>query len=68
MKKNYSRYIYAARQSYKAMEINNIGFVRGSHNLTDGLTKPKVQAALYKLLATAYHEPKVEQWIIRSHR
>ena len=58
--------VYASRQAYKALGTSNIGFVRSSHNLADGLTKPKVQAALYKLLTTAYHEPKVEQWIIRD--
>ena len=58
--------IYAARQAYKAKEINNIGFVRNLHSLAVGLTKPEVQAALQKLLAAAYHKPQVEQWIIRS--
>ena len=53
--------IYAARQAYEAQEISNIGFVRSSHNLADGLTKYKIQAALYQLLKTAYHELKVEQ-------
>ena len=58
--------IYAARQVYEAQEISNIVLVRSSHNLADGLTKPKVQAALDQLLTTAYHKPKVEQWIIRD--
>ena len=58
--------IYAARKAYKALEISNIGFVRSSHSLANGLTKPKVQAALYELLKTAHHEPKVEKWIIRD--
>ena len=33
-------YIYSARQAYKAREIKNTGFVRGSCNLADGFTKP----------------------------
>ena len=53
--------IYAARQAYKVQEISCISFVRSSHNLADGLTKPKVQAALYQLVPTAYHKPNVEQ-------
>ena len=32
--------IHAARQAYKSQEVINIGFVRRSHNLVDGLTKP----------------------------
>ena len=36
----------AARKAYKAQEISNIGFVRSSHSLADGLTKLKVQAEL----------------------
>ena len=39
--------MYAARKPYKAQEINNIGFVRTSRNLVDGLTKPEVQETLY---------------------
>ena len=58
--------VYSARHEYRAREIKNIGFVRSSHNIADELTKPKVKAALYKLLKTAYHELKVEHWIIRS--
>ena len=53
--------IYAARQVYKALEISNFELVRSSRSLADRLTKPKVQAALYIPLITAYHEPKVEQ-------
>ena len=63
---NYAWYIYAAQQAYKAQEISNIGFVRSSHSLDDGISKPTVQAALYQLLNTAHHKPKVEQWIIRD--
>ena len=32
--------ICTTRQAYKAQERSNIGFVRNSHNLADGLTKP----------------------------
>ena len=60
--------VYAAQQAHKAKEISTIGFVRSSHKLADGLTKPKVQAALYQLLKTAYHKPKDEQKIIRGPR
>ena len=58
--------IYAARQAYKEQEISNTDFVRSSYNLADGLSKPMLQAALCQLLTTAYHDSKVEQWIIRD--
>ena len=57
--------IHAARQAYQAKEISNIGFVRSSDNLADGLTKQKMQAELFKLLQHAKHTVKCEQWIIR---
>ena len=44
--------IYKARQAYKAQGITNIVFIRNSHNLADGLSKPKAQAELYQLLTT----------------
>ena len=59
---------YAPRKANKAQEIRNIGFVRSSYKLADVLTKPKVKAALSQLLSTAYHQPMVEQWIIRDPR
>ena len=58
--------IHTARQAYQAREISNIGFVRSSDNLADGLTKPKMQKALYNLLRTATHTPVCEQWILRD--
>ena len=58
--------IHAALQAYKAQEKSNIGFVRSSHSPADGLIKPKVQAEIYKLLATAHHKLKVQYWIIRN--
>ena len=58
--------MYAARQAYNDLEIINIGFVRNSYNLATGLTKPKLQAALFELLITVHHEPRVEQCIYRD--
>ena len=34
--------IYALRKSYKMQEIENIGFVKASYNLANGLPKPKM--------------------------
>ena len=59
--------IHTARQAYQSREISNIGFVRSSDNLADGLTKPKMQKAIFHLLQTASHTPVREQWIIRDN-
>ena len=48
--------IYATKQAYKAQEINNARFIRRSRNLTDRLSKPRIEAALYQLLKTANNE------------
>ena len=58
--------IHTARQAYQSREISNIGFVRSSDNLADGLTKAKMQKALFNLLQTASHRPVCEQWILRD--
>ena len=58
--------IVAAREGYASGEISNIGFVRSDKNLADGLTKPKMQAAIFECMSTAKHIPAVEQWIIRD--
>ena len=58
--------IHTARQAYQSREISNIGFVRSSDNLADGLTKPNMQKAIFHLLQTASHTPVCKQWIIRD--
>lgn len=60
--------INAARQAYLSKEISNIGFVRSSDNLADGLTKEKMQGALCQLLKTSKHTVRCEQWIMRRYR
>ncbi len=57
--------VHAAREGYKTREISNIGFVRSSENLADGLTKAKMQKALFKLLKSGRHSVECEQWILR---
>ena len=59
--------IHSARQAYRAFEISNIGFVRSSNNIADGLTKPKLQKELLNLLQSASHTPVCEQWILRNN-
>ena len=58
--------IYAARQAYKVHEISNIGFVRLSNNVANGLTKSKMQAALHKSITNGKHRIQEQQWIIRD--
>ena len=57
--------IHAAREGYKKREISNIGFVRSSANLADGLTKEKMQKDLFHLLKSGKHIVQYEQWILR---
>ena len=58
--------MYAVQKAYIEQEITDIGLVGSSYNLIDGLTKPHIKTALYQLLTKAYHNPKVEQCIIRD--
>ena len=57
--------IAAAREGFRDRVISDIGFVRSSHNLADGLTKPMQQASLQKVLKSGTIDIDVEQWIIR---
>ena len=58
--------IHTAQQAYQSRQISNIGFVRSSDNLADGLTKPKMQKAIFNPLQTASHRQVCEQWILRD--
>ena len=58
--------IHAAREAYETKTISNIGFVSSSFNLSDGFTKPKMQASLLKAMRDARIELTVDQWILRS--
>ena len=59
--------IHVAQHAYKLHEISNIGFVRGNHNLADGLTKASMHGAQYRLITIERHEIEAEQWIVRDH-
>ena len=58
--------IAAAREGFRDKVISDIGFVRSSQNLADGLTKPMAQASLRVVLSTGFLDVKPEQWIIRN--
>ncbi len=57
--------IAAAREGFRDKVISDIGFVRSSHNLADGLTKSMSQAALQRVVSNGSLRVEPEQWIIR---
>lgn len=58
--------IAAAREGSRDKVISDIGFVRSSQNIADGLTKSMTQAALRDAISTGNLDVRPEQWIIRS--
>ena len=58
--------IAAAREGFKDKTISDIGFVRSSQNIADGLTKAMQQRALQTVLTNVFLSVTPEQWIIRN--
>ena len=58
--------IAAAREGFREKLISDIGFVRSSFNVADGLTKPMQQRSLQAVLMTGRLDVNPEQWIIRN--
>ena len=58
--------IEAAREGFMEKRISDIGFVRSSCNVADGLTKPMQQRSLQAVLMTGKLDMNLEQWIIRN--
>ena len=58
--------IPAASEGFCYNLILDIGFVRSSQNIEDGLTKPMAQATLRITLSTGIMDIKPEKWIIRN--
>ena len=58
--------IAAACEGFKDHLISEIGFVRSSSNIADGLTKSISQAALQDVLRTGKYCVRAEQWIVRN--
>lgn len=56
--------IHSIRIANQSHKISNIGFVRSSENIADGLTKPRVQNALLSLLRIGKHKSNCELWIL----
>lgn len=60
--------IAAAREGFRDKVISDIGFVRSSKNVADGLTKAMSQAMLQTVIVTRRLDIQPEQWIIRRTR
>lgn len=58
--------VACAREGFRNMEINDIGFIRSNYNLADGLTKSMKQAGLLSVMNTSRLDYEVDQWIIRD--
>lgn len=58
--------LQAVRSSYDNHEISDIGFLRGTNNPADGLTKIGKCAALSHLLINGKCNFKIDQWILRN--
>jgi len=59
-------YIAAAREGFKSKVISDIGFVRSSNNIADGLTMSMNQAGLQAVMASSRLDMRPDQWIIRD--
>lgn len=57
--------IFAARQSYRRGEINNICLIRSNDNLADDLTKLEGNGLLLQVMHHGYHNPQVVDYIMR---
>lgn len=58
--------IAAVREAFREKTISDIGFVRSSHNVADGLTNAMSQKLLHQILKTGFLDLHIEQWIIRN--
>jgi hypothetical protein len=58
--------IAAAKQACDTKEKSDMGFIRSTHNLADGLTKLESCQALLDAMHTGRFVHPVEQWVIRS--
>lgn len=59
-------YIAAAHEGFKERVISDIGFVKSSQNIADGLTKSMQPAALRSVLETGPVEVRPQQRVIRK--
>ena len=50
---------YTTTHAYNSKENSNIGFVRSTYNLANGMTKPSMQASILSLLKSAMHKVEV---------
>lgn len=58
----------SGRQSYRDLEINGYGLVRGADNPTERLTKAGANGALGRLLGLQVDRTFVVEWVKRAMR
>lgn len=58
--------IAAERDGFCDMEISDIGFVRNSQNIADGMTKAMAQIRLREVISTGLLSFETQQWIVRN--
>ena len=58
--------IATARKVFRDEVISDIGFIKSSKNLADGLTKSMRQASLREVITTGVLNVRPEQWIVKS--
>lgn len=58
--------IQAGREAYKERKIDNMGWVKSSGNLADGVTKIKKLALIQLIMRTGKSENVADHWVIWS--
>lgn len=54
--------IACTRESFKKNEINNVGFIRSSQNIADGLTKSMAQHSFLSTISSGKLDVSLQQW------
>ena len=58
--------IAAAREGFRRKTISDIGFVRSSSNVADGITRQMKQAMRREVINAGVLDVQPEQWIVRK--
>ena len=58
-------HVHVARQAYRGQEISNIGFVKSSATIADGLKRGKMQNNPLSLLQNGFDDIDYEQSILQ---
>jgi len=58
--------VASAREGFRDRDISDIGFVRSSQNIFDGLTKRMSRKALKQYMESGILTFQCEQWVVRT--